>query len=146
MIRRIEPKDEACYLRMAAAFYTSPAVSHPVNTENFCRTFAELMRSDTYAEGYIILSGEEPAGYALLAKTYSQEAGGLVVWVEELYIKEAYRGQGLGREFFRYLGRHLPASTRRLRLEMTAENGRAAEMYRRLGFTPLPYLQMLREL
>ena len=36
------------------------------------------------------------AGYALLAKTFSQEAGGLVVWLDEMYVRPAYRSKGLG--------------------------------------------------
>ena len=40
------------------------------------RTFNELMNSETYAQCYIFEKDEKRAGYALLAKTFSQEAGG----------------------------------------------------------------------
>ena len=33
----------------------------------------------------------EIVGYLLTAKTYSREAGGLVLWLEEMYMRPAYR-------------------------------------------------------
>ena len=45
----------------------------------------------------------ETAGYGLLSLKYSHEAGGLELWVEELYVRPAFRGRGLGHEFFAWL-------------------------------------------
>ena len=50
--------------------------------------------------------GSKIAGYGLIAKTFSQEAGGMVYWLEELYILEEYRSKGLGSEYFRYMEEH----------------------------------------
>ena len=85
-------------------------------------------------------------GYGLLSLKYSHEAGGLELWVEELYVRPAFRGRGLGHEFFAWL-RGLAAAEhiRRIRLETEPENERAAALYARMGFSPLGYCQMFRE-
>ena len=90
MFRRITKDDRALYLSLAREFYASPAVLHGVPDAYLQRTFDEAVRSDTYAEIYILGEG---GGYALLAKSFSQEAGGPVVWLDEFYVREEARGQ-----------------------------------------------------
>ena len=99
MIRKIEKKDRDVFLRLSEMFYASPAVAHEIPKEYHERTFCELMRSDEYADGYIVEADGKPVGIALTAKTYSREAGGKVLWLEELFILEEYRCLGLGREY-----------------------------------------------
>ncbi len=138
MIRKITMSDKDEYLAMVHDFYHSPAVLNPVPDEYFVKTFDELMHSDTYAEAYIFERGGAVTGYALLAKTFSQEAGGLAVWIEELYIKPEYRGMGIGSEALDYIRQNVPAA--RYRLETEPENERAAQLYCRHGFRPLGYI------
>lgn len=143
-IRPLTVADRAVYLELVHAFYHSDAVLHPVPDCYFERTFDELMRSDAYAECYLFETEAGVAGYALLAKTFSQEAGGMVLWIEELYVKESCRSMGIGSAFFAFLEERYPQICR-IRLEVEEENIRARELYRRRGFTSLPYLQMIKE-
>lgn len=145
MIRKISPSDRGEYIKMAEDFYSSDAVCHRVPSSNFESTFTELMQSQKYAEAYVLEYHEKIAGYALLAKTFSQEAGGIQVWIEELYVKPEFRGHGLGHEFFEFLEKHLPRNTKRIRLEAESDNQKAISLYRQLGFQDLPYRQMFRE-
>ena len=145
MIRPVEPRDRAVYLQLAAEFYHSPAVLHPVPTAYLEATFEEITHASPYAEGFLLEQDGEAVGYALLSKGFSQEAGGAVVWVEELYIRETCRGQGLGSAFFRYLDEYLPPAVKRMRLEVEPDNARAAALYARHGFRPLPYAQMVKD-
>ncbi len=143
--RPIRETDREEYLQMAAAFYATDAVIRPIPQEHMQATFAELMCSDTYAAAYILEENGETVGYALLAKTFSQEAGGLVVWVEELYVKPPYRGRGIGSQFLRNLIAEPPAGTKRIRLEVEKENEAAVRLYHSLGFDWLAYDQMVLE-
>ena len=94
----------------------------------------------------MIESDGENVGYALVAKTFSQEAGGMVAWFEELYLSEKARGKGLGTLALMYLeGKYVSEGYKRIRLEYTAENERASKLYRHLGFKTLDYLQMLKD-
>ena len=144
MIRRIQETDRAAYLRMAHDFYHSPAVMHPVPDSYLVRGFDEMMRSGDYMQGLIFEADGEVAGYALLCRTYSQEAGGPAVWIDEVYIKPEFRGRGLGHELFENLRELLPAA--RYRLEIEPDNARAEKLYRSMGFDRLPYAQMVLDL
>ena len=145
MIRPMEPADREAYLAMCRAFYDSDAVLHPVPDAYFQRTFDVLMAGSPYAEGYIIEQDGKTAGYALLAKSFSQEAGGIVIWIEEIYILPEFQSRGLGTAFFRYLEEHRTTGVKRFRLEYEPDNLRGAALYRRLGFSVLEYGQMIKE-
>lgn len=144
MIRKVKQEDREVFLRLAEEMYGSDAVLKPIPKEYHERTFAELMRSNEYAEGYLLEWDGEIAGYGLTAKTFSQEAGGMVIWIEELYILEPFRSKGLGKEFFQYLEEHMEPQVKRLRLETEFENDRARKLYGRLGFEELEYMQMVK--
>ena len=86
MIRPITSADRAQYITLCKEFYSGDAVLHPVPEDYFQRTFDALMEHTPYASAYIIEQDGKTAGYALLARSFSQEAGGMVTWIEELYI------------------------------------------------------------
>lgn len=143
MIRKIQQEDKETFLRLARQFYASEAVLHPVPDQYHLNTFQEMLRSDVYAEGYLFEADGETAGYGLISKTFSQEAGGLVIWLEELFLLPEYRSHGIGREFFRYLEEN--GKMARIRLEVEEDNVRAVALYEKLGYQSLPYLQMIKE-
>lgn len=145
MIRELKQEDRELYLKMAHDFYHSPAVLHPVPDSYFERTFEECINGGTYVRAFILEYDGQPAGYGLIAKTFSQEAGGYVYWLEELYILEEFRSKGLGSEFFAYVEEHKEEGVLRFRLEVEEDNTRAAALYERLGYKPLNYKQMMKE-
>lgn len=144
MIRKLNRDDRELYIRMAEEFYSSDAVLHPIPRQNIERTVEEVLSSDTYADIYILEYEGKAAGYGLTAKSFSQEAGGKVLWIEEIYIRKEFRSKGLGKEFFSYLEEKDAAV--RFRLEVEAENSRAAALYAQLGYEVLDYVQMVKEI
>ena len=144
MIRPITKEDRDIYVSLADLFYHSEAVDHPVPPAYYERTFEELLRSKDYLEGFLFEVDREPAGYVLLAKTFSQEAGGMVWWIEELFLLPKFRGHGLGRQFFKWLEDYRPKEVKRLRLEVERDNLRAKRLYGRQGYEVLPYEQMIK--
>ena len=145
MIRKMTPNDRELYMSMTDKFYSSDAVLHKVPVSNIEATFDEMMRSENYVLGYILEYQGTPAGYAQLSRTFSQEVGGMVILVEELFVLPEYRSHGLGREFFKFLEAGPGRDARRLRLEVTRSNSRAESLYERLGFTRLDYIQMVKD-
>lgn len=141
MFRRLRPEDRERYYHYADLFYHTDAVNAPVPTENYVACFDEMMRSDTYLRGYLFEDAGESCGFALLSKTYSQEAGGFSVTIEEIYIDEEHRGKGLATEFFTFL--KAQKDIMRLRIEVEDDNEGAKRLYERMGFELLPYLQMV---
>lgn len=144
MIRPLTITDRELFLTLSREFFSSDAVSHPIPEEYHTLAFEHLMESDNYAHCFIIEAGGKPAGYALTAVTYSREAGGMAVWIEELYIRPEFRGAGLGTKLMEFLAANYK-DAKRFRLELT--NGNPAEhLYKREGFSPFPYKQMVREI
>lgn len=143
-IRKILPSDKDEFIKMSREFYSSDAVLNNVDDSFHFSTFDELMRSDVYLECYIFETDKgEIAGYALLDKMFSHEVGGMLVWVEELYVREAFQNNGIGSAFFAFLEKNIPAA--RYRLETEPENEGARALYKRKGFKNLEYLQMVKD-
>ncbi len=145
MIRPITREDRETYLTLCREFYHSPAVLHPVPEEYFARTFDRMAEGSPFVKGYLLERDGTIAGYALLAVTFSQEAGGEVIWIEELYLREEFRGKGLGTELFAYLEAQRPGAVTRFRLELEPDNLDARRLYEKMGFSELGYRQMVRE-
>lgn len=139
MIRKITPADRENYIEMARDFYSSPAVLENIPAEYIERTFDEIISGTPFADCYIFEKDGDTAGYGLLSFTYSQEAGGLCVWIEEIYIKPCFRSKGMGGDFISFVKESVPAA--RLRLETEPENLRVQELYKRHGFKKLAYMQ-----
>lgn len=138
IIRKIEERDKSEYIRMAKDFYSSPAVLENIPESNIVDSFNEFLNNTPYGDAFIFEKDGESIGYGVLAYTYSQEAGGRVVWIEEIYIKSEYRGGGFGSQFINYVLGNIPA--KRYRLETEPENEKAAALYRRHGFEHFEYV------
>lgn len=139
MIRKFVPEDREDYIRFSTEFYNSSAVDKPVPREHFEQGFDEMMRSDVYVQGYMLVCDGNNVGYCVTMKTYSVEAGGITIWIDELFVLEEYRSKGLGRELFKYIEENGDKKLRRIRLEVELENGRAISLYKKMGFDPAPY-------
>ena len=137
-IRKITAADREIYISMAKDFYTSPAVLENIPEENITRSFCEFLGGTPYGDAFVFEENGSVIGYGVLAYTYSQEAGGKVVWLEEIYVLSAYRGRGYGSEFIDFVLKEIPAA--RYRLETEPENEKAAALYRRKGFDLFEYV------
>ena len=143
-IREIKLEDKKIYLEMVNEFYNSEAVLHSVDENNFINTFNELIKSGVYTECFIIEYHDKIVGYTLVSKTYSQESGGMVLLIEEIYINEKFRSKGIGKEIFDFLKTRY-SSYSRVRLEVEISNKKAIKLYEKLGFNELKYIQMIKE-
>ncbi len=142
MIRQMEERDQSAVLAMMEVFYHSPAVHTNGSEEIFRKDVSECLSGSPYLEGLVFEGPEGLQGYAMLAKSYSTEFGRRCVWIEDLYILEAYRGMGIGKAFFAYVeGKYADCV---LRLEVEEDNERALHLYKSRGFDALPYLEMIR--
>jgi len=142
MIRHFTPQDRQFYIDCSKMFYSSPAVVHDVNEENFKTTFDMLINKNPSVEGFILEYEGEKAGYFLASFAYSNEVGGIVMWCEELFVLPQYRSKGIASSLFEYVKANYGHKVKRFRLELTKSNARAARLYKKLGFNELQYLQM----
>ncbi len=92
-------------------------------------------------EAFLFSFEEKMAGYGLISKRFSTEAGGLECWVEDLFVLPEFRGQGIGGAFLDFVKERYSAN--RFRLEVEEENHRAVALYKKHGFEFLSYKQMI---
>lgn len=139
--------DRQAFLELMNEFYHSPAVLHPLPYENMERCFDDSVNGSPYVKTYIFETEEnKPVGFSIVAVGYSSEAGGISVWIEDIYLQEEYRGSGFGRGFIDFIESEFSGRAKRLRLEVERDNKRAISLYDRCGFEFLPYLQMIKDL
>jgi GNAT superfamily N-acetyltransferase len=104
-------------------------------------TLSEAVRgllTDRLRGAVFLASDPDPIGVAVAAFTWTLEHGGLVAWLDELFVVPAHRGRGVGRELLLHvLDAAREAGCRAVELEVDAEHARAEHLYRREGFAPL---------
>ena len=143
-IRDIRETDRAEFFEMSKDFYGGLACDHNVPEAHFEATLQECLRSKEYSRTLMLEDETKVVGYLLLAITWSNEAGGMAIWLDELYFKPQCRGKGYGTEVFAWVEKEYP-DAKRFRLEATYENKRAIALYGKLGYEELKYYQMIKE-
>ncbi len=141
-IQPMTPEVRGEVIAMMEVFYKSPAVFTDGSREIFERDVDACLEDNPYLEGYVFKDGETVCGYAMVAKSFSTEFGKPCLWIEDLYIKEVYRGRGMGKQFLAFADRTYPRHV--IRLEVEAENTAACHVYKKAGFGELPYLEMIK--
>jgi diamine N-acetyltransferase len=94
-----------------------------------------LLRDSSLGRVWLIRDRGTVAGYVVLAFGYSLEYVGRDAFIDELFLKEEFRGRGWGRftlEFVENAAREL--GVRSIHLEVTRKNTHALNVYRKLGF------------
>ncbi|MEY8236110.1 GNAT family N-acetyltransferase [Lachnospiraceae bacterium 66-29] len=145
-IKKMEQKDTNEVFEMMRDFYDSPAILHDVSEEVLRRDIDACTSDNPYMEGLVFRAHGGIAGYAMLAKSFSTEFGGICIWIEDLYMKPEYRGGGIGTQFFGYLEKTYQGQAVLLKLEVERGNTWAIEVYKKCGYRELPYMEMIKEL
>jgi ribosomal protein S18 acetylase RimI-like enzyme len=140
MIRKMTAADKADVLDMMRVFYASEAVLSNGSEEIFEQDFENCINDSPYLEGFVVEDAGEICGYTMIAKSYSTEFGKMCIWIEDLYLKEPYRGCGIGSRVLQFIMNRFPACI--FRLEVEEENQRAIATYKKNGFAVLPYMEM----
>ncbi|MEG1608273.1 MAG: GNAT family N-acetyltransferase [Clostridia bacterium] len=130
---------------MMAEFYDSDAVMHEVDSDNFEKTINMLIHGTPFQDCFVFVEDGRAVGYALIAITYSNEAGGMVAWLDEFFINDDMRGKGIGKKFLEFMkGQY--GEFGRFRLEVEDGNDKAEALYKMFGYQVMPYKQMYQEL
>lgn len=56
-----------------------------------------LLRNENLATPFFVTQGSERIGYVILTKYHSVEKGGLTLYIDELFVEEAFRRSGVGK-------------------------------------------------
>lgn len=139
-IRLMRKEDKPAVVEMMRVFYTSPAVLSNGSEQIYSDDVDNCVNDNPYLEGYIIEIESEIQGYAMIAKSFSTEFGKPCIWIEDLYLKNSFRGLGIGKTFFDFITKKYTDCI--FRLEVESENERAVKLYEKCGFSELPYMEM----
>jgi ribosomal protein S18 acetylase RimI-like enzyme len=96
---------------------------------------AQLLADDSCGVAHFILLGGEVAGYLVLTFGFSLEFGGRDAFVDELFVKDEFRGRGAGKVALGFAADVCRArGVRALHLEVERANEAAQDIYRKAGF------------
>lgn len=114
--------------------------------EKIQRTIKTLLKHKEKGTIFVMEVGKEVIGYAILINFWSNEYGGNIVYIDELFIRKEWRGKGVATKFIQYLAKKKMNNAVSLFLEVTPQNKRAEELYKRLGFEVHKNKRMTKEL
>lgn len=98
----------------------------------------DLFGPRPYAEAIIAWEGDEAVGFALWFHNYSTFAGRPGLYLEDLYVRPAFRGRGHGEALLRHLARlALERGCARFEWAVLDWNKPAIAFYRKLGAIPM---------
>jgi GNAT superfamily N-acetyltransferase len=133
LVRRAVPADAPAILEMAGEFYPLMGTSfdHPA----VASALTGLLTDAALGRVWLAESGRVPVGYAVVVFYHSLEFGGRSGLLDELYIREPYRGRGIGRAVLATVERECrEVGVRALVLEVDRDHERTRALYRSVGF------------
>lgn len=127
------PSDIERLLPMVAAYHAFEGIE---TTEAHRRAaLVPLLEGSPHGAVWFIGPRLSPVGYVVVTFGWSIEFGGLDGFIDELFIRPAVRGRGMGSEALRALVATLAENgLKALHLEVATGNDGARRFYGRLGF------------
>ena len=114
--RNFKKDDREAFFTMVKKFYAPPAVLHFPSDEVMLSAFDAAIDMPELVKGYMFELDGKPAGYAMVSLKFETEVGGVAAWIEELFVEEEFRGNGIGSRFFDFLKKELKGKIKRIRL------------------------------
>jgi GNAT superfamily N-acetyltransferase len=136
MWRPAKPNEDDLIVAMCIALNQEDP-GEPVSEGQIRHTLAALRAAPVRGRAVVADVDEEVVAYALLISFWSNEYGGEICAIDELYVTPSHRGRGIATRLFeaivtdRSLWHERPVA---LELEVTPDNARARAFYERLGF------------
>ncbi len=92
-LRPFVPEDRTDFLDMCADFYSGEAALKPIPSAQMKATFDAVISGSPYVRGFILDQDGNAAGYGLVYPFYSNEAGGLCLMLDEIYVRPEFQGR-----------------------------------------------------
>lgn len=129
----LAPADFESLFGMMREFYVHEEM--PFDETVARQALLKMLDNDSLGRVFLIYAGGEIAGYTVLTFGYSLEFHGRDAFVDELFLREKYRGQGIGQQTLEFLSSVCAESgVKALHLEVDHKNNTAQQTYRKFGF------------
>ena len=131
-IRPIEPDDAPALLAMMRE------LARFENQEHLIGATEQSIRRDGFGAaaqfgGFLALEGGEPAGFVTYGNAYTTWGARQFILVDDLFVREAYRGRGVARKLMATVERLVLARGTYARWTVSPGNERAIAFYKSLG-------------
>lgn len=127
--------DRPVLIEMMREFYGEGG--YPLDQEWAMASFSAFLSNEAYGSIWIVSSEHKPAGYGVLTVRFSMEYGGLDAFIDDLFVRPAYRQHGLGQALMEAL---LDECRRRqilaLHVEVGQDNAPAIALYNKSRLGP----------
>lgn len=131
--RKATLTDSELLLTMMKGFYRDEDIAFEYPKAR--RAVEELIQSPELGSILLLCVGDEIVGYLVAIYSFILEFGGRQAFLDELYIREEWRGQGYSKLALAAVEKmSSEAGIRVLRLEVARSNARALALYERAGF------------
>jgi GNAT superfamily N-acetyltransferase len=137
MWRLAEPGDDDSLVEMCLRLDDEDPGILPIHPENMRSTLQALRREPCRGRTVVLEIESQLSGYALLIAFWSNELGGSICEVDELFVMPEHRNRGHGKSLFEAIsqGGLWPTPIVGMALGVTPDSVRARRFYERLGFT-----------
>jgi GNAT superfamily N-acetyltransferase len=116
------------------ALYQEDMPGKPMTLEKCQRTFQEFTSKPEKGQIVVFDIDNTIVGYAILVFFWSNEFGGDLVDVDELFVQKNYRRRGIGQLFFQWLEKSWHNKAIAYSLQTSPDNEGAIALYQRMGF------------
>jgi ribosomal protein S18 acetylase RimI-like enzyme len=135
-------------LPLVAAFHVE--MGFDTTPEHRAAACTPLLEGSPHGAIWLIGPRRAPVGYIAVTFGWSLEFGGLDAVIDEIYIRRAVRGRGMGRDALDGIAKALKeAQVHALHLEVDRDDTKAQEFYARAHFEPrakfMPMSRVLRQ-
>ena len=121
------------FREMVSCLYEEDSEGLQISEEKILRTAEESLLKPEKVRIVMIRSGESNIGYGLLTFCWSNEHGGDVARMDELYVRPDYRGKGVGSHYIEYVLETCKDAFL-FEVETTPSNDGAMRLYLESGF------------
>ena len=126
--KSLEITDIEVITQMMKNFYEID--NYPIDIEVSKQLFQEFISDEKLGKAWLIHLDEEIAGYVILTYVFSFEYKGRIAFLDELYIKESYRGKGIGKQTIDFIKEQSSNQNIKLiYLEVENHNQNAQKLY-----------------
>lgn len=120
-------------MRLVADYHGEEGIDQSEDTRR--GAILPLLEGSPHGVIYLMGPARAPIGYVAVSFGWSIEFGGMDGFVDEIYVRPAVRGRGIGTEVLHTLPKALAkAGMKAIHLEVGNENPRARKLYEKLGF------------
>jgi ribosomal protein S18 acetylase RimI-like enzyme len=132
--RKYEEADYSAILSLINSLYEEDDYGESISEEKINKTISELSKKPETGSIYVFLSDHAIIGYSIVINYWSNEFGGNIAVIDEIYVIPSARNKGIASKFIEFIISGSGLSPRMLQLEVAPTNSKAMEYYKKRGF------------